>query len=191
MAQQPLTQDDLLKQIEALQPNRPTTTKNEPRALPSPLFDPALADSPKPNGDKKDKSTEKKAKGPTEITAVQAVTFDNKANVAVFVGDVVVKDPDFNCLCHKLTAHLKHKAAPAANPNATPVSNGTPAPGKSGGGGLEKAIAEWDGRTRVILTQEKVEADGSITHSLGKANRAEYDAASGDIHLHGSPEVTQ
>jgi lipopolysaccharide export system protein LptA len=117
------------------------------------------------------------------------VTFDNKANIAVFVGDVVVKDPDFNCMCDKLTAHLKKKAAPAANPNG----NGTPAPNKSGGGGggLEKAIAESTSDRRVILTQEKVEVDGSITHSLGKANRAVYDAASGDIYLHGSPEVTQ
>ncbi len=44
---------------------------------------------------------------------------------------------------------------------------------------------------RVIITQDKVEADGSITHGIGKSDKAEYDANTGDIRLTGMPDVTQ
>ena len=42
-------------------------------------------------------SDEKKAKGPTEITSGEAA-FDQKAHIAIFLINVVVKDPEFNVL---------------------------------------------------------------------------------------------
>lgn len=205
-AQKPLSESDLLKQIEALTPTRPgAAAKNETPPGPLPLFDTGLTDPVKPtNADKKDKGADKKAKGPTEITSLEA-TFDQKANLAIFVGDVVVKDPEFNCLCDKLTAHLKAKSQPAgtpgvngtatpapATPRATPAAKpGDPAAKDSRGGGLERAVAETSSDRRVIITQDKVEADGTITHSIGKAEKAIYDTATGDIKLYGSPDVTQ
>ena len=44
---------------------------------------------------------------------------------------------------------------------------------------------------QVVITQDKVEADGTVTHSTGKADRADYNAITGDITLIGWPEVRQ
>ncbi|MES2572994.1 MAG: LptA/OstA family protein [Verrucomicrobiota bacterium] len=87
---------------------------------------------------------EKKAKGDTEIIA-DSLTFDNRIHTAIFQGNVVVIDPEFNVKCDKLTAYLKAvdksngaaSAKPAAKPAATPVSGKPEAPAR--GGGLEKA----------------------------------------------------
>jgi lipopolysaccharide export system protein LptA len=184
----PLTEQDLLKQIESVAPTRPTVAgKNEPSA--GSLFD-ALGD-PLPTGrEKKDKAPEKKAKGPTEITALEA-TFDQKANLAVFTGEVVVKDPEFNVICDKLTAHLKGKPAAGAPKPAPPVPGPDGKTPKAKGGGLERAVAESTSDRRVIITQEKMDADGNLTESIGKADKATYDVVSGDIVLYGSPEVIQ
>lgn len=185
----PLSETDLLKQIETISPARPTKVagKNEPTA--GSLFD-ALGD-PLPTGrDKKDKTPEKKAKGPTEITALEA-TFDQKANLAIFIGDVVVKDPEFNVMCDKLTAHLKGKPAPGAPKPAPSVPGPDGTTPKSKGGGLERAVAESTSGRRVIITQEKMDADGNLTQSVGKADKATYDVVTGDIVLYGSPDVTQ
>ncbi len=128
----------------------------------------------------------KKGKGPTEITALEA-TFDNKTHLAVFLHDVTVKDPEFNVTCEKLTAFLKH---PDDKPE---VSAPVPAPIKSAPdpqqkkGGLERAIAEGS----VVITQEKTEADGTLTHYLGTSKKADYDARTGDIVLTGRPTVKQ
>jgi lipopolysaccharide export system protein LptA len=214
----PLTEDDLLKQIESLTPKTtgtaapkatPASTpkspdrlaqKAAPESAPKSLFDnePVLDDK-KPAAEKKEKSDEKKAKGPTEITALEA-TFDQKANVAVFLGSVIVKDPEFNVTCDKLTAHLKHDEKPTTAPpgtvGKTTPKPATPKPGEAGAppkksGGLEKALAESTSDKRVVITQDKTEADGSITHSIGLSDKANYDAITGDIVLTGMPDVTQ
>ena len=130
----------------------------------------------------------KKEKGPTEIDSLDA-TFDQKANVAVFIGEVVVKDPEFNVKCDKLTAYLKtaEKAAPA-----TQVPDPKPAkPAKKGGGGLQKAIADANPGNRVVITQNKLQPDGTIQHSVGTGDKATYDAVTGDVILTGKPEIQQ
>lgn len=149
----------------------------------------------------------KKEKGPTEITALEAA-FDNKAHQAVFTGQVVVIDPEFNVNCDKLTAFFKHageksapesteKATPKPGPKSTPVSpSATPAPAKpskekSGAGGLSKAIAEGDGTNRVTITQEKQDTSGSVNRNVGHGRKAVYEATTGDITLTGSPTVQQ
>jgi len=190
--EKPLSETDLLKQIESLTPSKPTSAKNDG---PVTLFDPARASEAVRAGeelrsDKRPK--EKKSKGPTEITANEA-TFDQKANLAIFIGSVVVKDPEFNVSCDKLTAYLKSdpKTKPATDAAAKPAPKPDVASAKKKSGGLERAVAESTGEQRVIITQDKTEADGTISRSMGKADKATYDAVSGDIVLYGSPEVLQ
>lgn len=157
---------------------------------------------------KKPKEAEKKPKGQTEITALEA-TFDQKTHQAVFIGDVVVKDPEFTVNCDRLTAYLKSKqeqgdgkpagAKPAAG-KANAQANAVPAdppPGKkentteSKGGGLDHAIAEAAKGKEITIFQDKAEADGSITKNIGHAKKATYDAKTGDIVLTGNPSVQQ
>lgn len=222
----PLSEGELLKTIDSIGVGDPLT--KQPLGLGDDK--PALPGSGLPK--KKDEKPSKKEKGPTEITALEA-NFDNKTHQAIFVGQVVVKDPEFNVECDRLTAYLKHDdkpadkqdgAADAATPKAEPATGGkgatpapkatakatpkpmtglpapktvTPAPAKadkakeSKGGGLEKAIAEADSGKRVTIIQEKVEADGSVSHNIGHARRAVYDAVTGDITLTGNPDVQQ
>jgi len=139
-------------------------------------------------------SGEKKEKGPTEITSGEA-TFDQKAHLAIFMIDVVVKDPEFNVVCDKLTAYLKHEEpakpgakAPKATPRPTPSKPGAP-PQKTGGGGLERAVAEMNPGGRVEITQDKTDEKGNVTHSVGHGTRADYNATTGDIVLTGRPDV--
>jgi lipopolysaccharide export system protein LptA len=140
-----------------------------------------------------------KAQGQTEITADNA-EFNNKTHIAIFIGEVIVKNPEFNVNCDKLTAYLKHDEKPAPAAGATPKpatpKPATPAAGpdaapKSKGGGLEKAIAEMAKGGKVIITQEKKEADGSISQSIGKGDKAVYNAVTGEVTLTGWPEAKQ
>ena len=137
---------------------------------------------------------EKKEKGPTEITSGEA-TFDQKAHIAIFLIDVVVNDPEFNVVCDRLTAYLKHEdpAKPGVKvvkmtPRPAPSKPGE-TPKKTGGGGLERAVAEMNPGGRVEITQDKKETDGTITHSIGHGTRADYNATTGDIVLTGRPDV--
>lgn len=142
-------------------------------------------------------SAKEKAGSQTEITADSA-EFNNKTHIAIFIGGVIVANPEFNCNCDRLTAYLKHDNKPAqaagdkAKSVATPATpaEGAPAALKSKGG-LEKATAEMTDGGKVVITQEKKEADGSISRSVGKADRAEYNAVTGEVTLIGWPEVTQ
>ncbi len=140
---------------------------------------------------KKEKE-EKKSKGQTEITALEA-TFDQKTREAVFIGDVIVKDPEFTVTCDRLTAFLKKQnegAAPKAVPADPPPANREAAP-EGKGGGLDRAIAEAAKGKEVAITQDKFEADGTITKNIGHAKKATYDAKTGDIVLTGNPSVQQ
>jgi len=139
-------------------------------------------------------SDEKKEKGPTEITSGEA-TFDQKAHIAIFTIDVVVKDPEFNVACDKLTAYLKHEepAKPGVKGARATPRPATPKPGeppkKTGGGGLERAVAEMTGDGRVEITQDKIDDKGVLTHSVGHGTKADYNATTGDIVLTGRPDV--
>lgn len=172
---------------------------------PAPLPDRGLFKSADPlnadglnfkSGEEKPAAPREKPQNATEITANNA-EFNNKTHIAIFTGEVIVVNPDFNVTCDKLTAYLKHddKSAAAAPTSLQKPLNPAPAadpgsPAKSKGG-LEKAIAEVNPGGKVVITQEKKEADGSITHSVGKGDKAVYDAVSGNITLTGSPEIRQ
>jgi lipopolysaccharide export system protein LptA len=134
---------------------------------------------------------QKKAKGETEITALEG-TFDQKTREAVFIGDVVVVDPEFNVKCDRLTAYLKsEKQAPAKAAAASPAAARPDADAEPKSGGLERAVAEANPGNLVLIVQDKLEADGSITKNIGRARKAHYNAVTGDIILTGSPSVQQ
>ena len=167
----PFTEGDLFKNIDPINGD-PLNTK--------PLLE-------KPPGKKE------KSEGQTEITA-DAAEFNNKTHIAIFIGSVIVKNPEFNVVCDKLTAYLKHDEKPAPAPGDKPKV-ATPAP-ESGAapkskGGLEKAVAEMSGKGKVVITQDKAEVDGSTSHSIGKAEKAVYNAVTGEVTLTGWPEVKQ
>jgi lipopolysaccharide export system protein LptA len=139
------------------------------------------------------KGAAKKEKGPTEITAME-LNFDQKAHQAIFTRDVVVKDPEFNVTCDKLTAYLKHDDAkpgdekPAPKPADPPPGNPPEKSTKpSRGGGLDHAVAEGS----VVITQDKLESDGTTTRNIGRGRQATYDSNTGNIVLTGMPQVQQ
>jgi len=138
---------------------------------------------------KKNEPPAKKPKGQTEITANEA-TFDQKTREAVFIQDVVVKDPEFSVNCDRLIAFLKKAKA-----NSEPVP-ASPAPAaakleENGKGGLERAVAEASPGNIVIITQDKIDTDGSVTQNIGKGKKVTYDATTGNIVLTGLPSVQQ
>ncbi len=119
--------------------------------------------------------TSQRKPGVTEISSSQEVTFAQSENKAVFVGDVVVRDPQFVLTCQKLTAYLR----------GSEVSEESQA-GK-GGGGLERAIAEGN----VVIIQDKVDADGKTTRYEGRGQRVVYETATDEVTLSGSPSVRE
>ena len=213
-ADKPLSQDGLLKQLETFSPlsnlTAAATTAPVNGTNPAAPGSPGLASiTPGTPGGTiigtgtAPDSGEEKPKGPTIIDAQEA-TFDQRANIAVFVGQVVVKDPEFNVWCDKMTAYLKHedKGVPAKNAKTTPTpatpkpatpksdsAKATPAPR---GGGLDHAIAVCTEGHRVKITQDKLDPDtGKIKHGIGFSDWATYDANTGDVVMYGSPDVTQ
>ncbi len=197
----PLSEGELLKTIDSIgigDPlNKQPLSVGEEKPAPARKADPPI----------------KKEKGPTEITAKEA-TFDNKTHIAVFLNEVVVKDPEFNVSCDKLTAYLKHDDKPIADKPAVPVvksvnvsgrpqatsvpapkterASATDKPGNPNkGGGLDRAIAEMTDGGQVLITQDKVEADGTISRNIGRGRKAVYEASTGDITLTGMPTVQQ
>ena len=186
-AEAPRTADELLRQIEAVSATLPAF-----KVLPIP----PITDEAKPAEESPAKPLLKKEKGPTEIDALEA-TFDQKANEAVFIGEVVVKDPEFNVKCDKLTAHLKSAEKPKAAaeaPGPKPPKVATPALAngkKKGSGGLQRAVAEASAGNRVTISQSKTDPDGTVQHSVGQADKATYDGVTGDIELTGKPEIQQ
>jgi lipopolysaccharide export system protein LptA len=195
-----LTQDELLRQIESLTPS-PGGAAARRNAVPASAGAPKAGPLFAEQRPEKTEKVDKKDKGPTEIVALEA-TFDQKAHIAIFIGEVVVTDPEFNVQCDKLTAFLKHDEVPAGQAAppprlkaaATPdpkADNKTEAPKKPKEGGLEKAIAEADPGKIVTVTQDKLEADGTTSHSIGHGKKCHYDAVTGDITLYGKPDVQQ
>src|SRR5581483_4162452 len=180
-AQQDPGEADLLKKLDAIN----STAGLSPSSTPAPSPD--------------KKSTSDQQQGPTEITATKEATYDEKTRMAVFTGDVHVNDPQFKITCDKLTAFLREQAtsshaaaSPAASP--TPKPKASPAASPRGGGstgtgsGLKSAIAEG----HVVIIQDKPAANGEAAqHNVGKCQRAEYNADTGDVTLIGWPQVQQ
>lgn len=177
-AEKPLTEKDLLKKMDTIG----AAPKKKPLGLEGTGLD-----------EKKKAPTPRKAKGETIITALEA-TFDQRTREAVFIGKVVVKDPEFNVECDRLDAFLKKAAVPGGPAQAEadpPPAPEPPMGANEKGGGLDHAVADANPGNVVLITQQKQEADGSFTKNVGKGRRATYDARTGDVVLTGMPSVQQ
>jgi lipopolysaccharide transport protein LptA len=101
----------------------------------------------------------------TEIYADEAF-FDSTKNMGIFSGRVKVTDPRFNLQSDKLTVLIT----------------------KGENQGLEKAIAEGN----VGLVRERPDPSGGPpTRAVGRADKATYTAATGDVELRGTPRVQE
>src|SRR5437764_1793322 len=131
----------------------------------------------KPVDDKKDKSSVANLFGSaaggfqsnepttTEIYADEAF-FDSTKNIGIFSGRVKVTDPRFNLQSDKLTVFIT----------------------KGQSQSLEKAIAEGN----VGLVRDRPAANGGPpTRAVGRADKATYTAANGDVELRGTPRVQE
>src|SRR5881409_260277 len=101
----------------------------------------------------------------TEIYADEAF-FDSTKNMGIFSGRVKVVDPRFNLQSDKLTVFIT----------------------KGQNQGLEKAIAEGN----VGLVRDRPDPNGGApTRAVGRADKATYTAATGDVELRGTPRVQE
>src|SRR5438093_8791697 len=101
----------------------------------------------------------------TEIYADEAF-FDSTKNIGIFSGRVKVTDPRFNLQSDKLTVFIT----------------------KGENQGLEKAIAEGN----VGLVRDRPDPNGGPpTRAVGRADKAIYTAATGDVELQGTPRVQE
>jgi lipopolysaccharide export system protein LptA len=155
------------------------------------------AKAPKSSG-----TPSQKLESATEITAQKRLVYDPKESKAIFTGDVVVVDPRFNLNCEILTAFIKKTdqksrsplAAVGAEkapqkpeaPGAAETAGSAPAAPKNSGG-LERAIAEGE----VVIVQERVNDQGEVERSVGRAQKAVYESSTDTIALSGWPRVDQ
>jgi len=101
----------------------------------------------------------------TEIYADEAF-FDSTKNMGIFTGRVKVVDPRFNLQSDKLTVFIT----------------------KGQNQSLEKAIAEGN----VGLVRDRPNPSGGApTRAVGRADKATYTAATGDVELVGTPRVQE
>lgn len=140
-------------------------------------------------------ASSKKSKGPTEITASD-LEMNNKDRTGVFTGSVQVLHPEFHLSCDKLTVFLPKtptKQAPSVKGSKAREEGNQESPqkGDKKGGGLERALAEASDENWVIISQDKTEADGSLSRSTGRGKKALYDSKTGNIILTGRPSLQQ
>jgi len=101
----------------------------------------------------------------TEIYSDEAF-FDSTKNMGIFSGRVKVTDPRFNLQSDKLTVFIT----------------------KGQNQSLEKAIAEGN----VGLLRDRPDPNGGPpTRAIGRADKATYMAATGDVELRGTPRVQE
>ena len=166
---------------------------------------PALSDStpaPNPTG-KKPANANQAPPAPTVIDS-ESMDYDEKTGQAIFTGEnygVFVKDPKFTLYCDKLTAFMRKPGAAAGAPGAPKGKpSPTPSPAKKPGGdpaaskagGIQRALAEGLPNRPVVIVQDKAASEGEqAQHNVGIAEKADYNAETGDIILTGWPQVSQ
>lgn len=106
----------------------------------------------------------KKEPSKTEVTADKEATFDNKTNIAEFFGRVTVKNDQFNLFCDHLIITLKKD---------------------------RRGMQHGEAIGNVVIIQENIDSDGKMTRSIGRAGRANYDPATGNIVLTEWPQLQQ
>lgn len=163
-------------------------------------------------------SGDSRPKGPTEITATQEAQFDTRTRTGVFIGNVKVIDPQFTLTSNQLTVHLNkdeeggglndaeaqgnvvivHVNQPKVQPGAattpgtaTPGAATTPGPAATPGAATTPGVAPTPAAAAPgVPPPGAAQAPASPT-SVGKADKAHYDAKDGSVTLTGWPQVTQ
>lgn len=127
----------------------------------------------------------KRPKGPTEITAHDAI-FDSHDHLATFNSEVRVTDPEFGLSCDRLTVNMKRPAPQGA---AKPAEKNAAKPGAKGdaNSGIERAVAEGN----VIITQDKKEVGRDPEQYEGRGKRAVFENKTGTLTLTGRPRIAQ
>lgn len=101
----------------------------------------------------------------TEIFSDQAF-FDSNKSMGIFTGHVKVTDPRFNLQSDKLTVFIS----------------------KGENQGLERAVAEGN----VGMVRDRPDPNGGPpTRAVGRSEKANYVASTGDVELTGMPRVQQ
>jgi lipopolysaccharide transport protein LptA len=111
--------------------------------------------------------TKSQTNGPvtTEIYADEAF-FDSNKNMGTFTGHVKINDPRFTLQSEKLTVYIS----------------------KGQNQALEKAVAEGN----VAVVRDRPDPNGGPpTRAVGRADKATYTAATGDVELAGTPRVQE
>jgi lipopolysaccharide export system protein LptA len=164
---------------------------------------PGLSDaSPSPAASDSDKhAKDAQAQGPQGPTVIDSdnMDYDEKTRIAIFTGEnygVFLKDPQFTVNCDKITAYMRkggavsgQKATPTSTPSPQPKGADTAAPKANG---LQRAIAEGSADRPVVIVQDKPASNGDeAQHNVGIAQKADYNADTGDVILTGWPRVSQ
>jgi lipopolysaccharide transport protein LptA len=100
----------------------------------------------------------------TEITAAKQATFDNENSLAVFEGEVVVRDPQFTLTCDRLVVRLDKD---------------------------RKGIETAEARGNVIVVQEKANAKNLREKAVGRGGLMIYRPATGEVTLREWPSIQQ
>ena len=183
---------------------RPRTSSAAPAATPAQTPPPLAAPAAPAEGVPGDTTppTDDAAKGPeteTDIDASQSASFNSKDRIAVFTGNVRVKDPRFELACDELTVYLNKGAAPGATPDAS----GSPAPAKPAtppapgaqpsppppGGGIDHAVAK--GHVIIIQRKAATKPGEEDKLSIGRGGLGTFDNKSGDMVLKDWPNLEQ
>ncbi len=130
----------------------------------------------------------------TDIYAQQGATFGAKDRIAVFNGDVRVRDSRFNLDCAKLTAYLNKGSAGGVAPSPAPTPPPVSSPAAKAGdpdhdSGIDHAVAE--GQVIIIQKRASTKAGEEEKVTIAHCDRAEYDSKTGDMTLRGMPKVEQ
>lgn len=109
-------------------------------------------------------NSDRPAGAQTEITAQKEATFNNAENMATFTGNVVVKDPQFTLFCDRLIVYMNEN---------------------------RKGLRIVEALGKVTIVQETKDEKGNPSKSIGRAGKALFNPATGDITLTESPQIQQ
>lgn len=137
-------------------------TKSLAQTPDTPTMSPGSAPGPSDPLGLKMFSKDRPANAKTEITAANEATFDNTTSIAEFEGRVVVRDPQFTLFCDRLKVLLSKDRR-----------------------GIERAEALGN----VSIVQENADSSGRVIKSIGRAGKAIFEPATGNITLSIWPQV--
>ena len=170
-------------------------------ASPTPKKSASAAASPKKENPNVPFGADNQNKGPTEITARDEFQFDNASRTGVFVGNVKVVDPDFTMTADKLTVHMAKQeeggglSSAEADGNVIIVhANQNKSPkGDSSASASSAPTPTATPKLTSLATDppQAVPSPTALVLSIGRAQKALYDAKDQSMTLIGWPQVTQ